>query len=283
MIVSHNNYGQTDLLMEAQNLCTEKKFDLAIPVIDKVVRHPDTKNNYASWHIRSFAYIKSISKPGISIAYKTSLIDTALYSAIKSIKLDSTKEYLENNLAFIKKGASTYFLMAKTLLQDSLNNSKSEKYYNNYKKYLTITDPSFDFKISDIEYYKTTGSIFTDLYSNNNFNQKYGDVAKYALTKVLEFDPKNIGANINLGVLYYNQGVTLMQMMEYDVDLAQLAVVQENAKKLFKQSLPFMIKVYEQDPKATQAVEGLIGIYTALLDEEKAAEYKHKQEALNKK
>ena len=65
----------------------------------------------------------------------------------------------------------------------------------------------------------------------NNFNQKYGDIAKYALLKVLEIDSKNISANINLGILYYNQGATLMRMMDYDVDLAQLDVIQENAKK----------------------------------------------------
>jgi lipopolysaccharide biosynthesis regulator YciM len=117
----------------------------------------------------------------------------------------------------------------------------------------------------------------------NNFNQKYGDVAKYALLKVLETDSKNISANINLGILYYNQGATLMRMMDYDVDLAQLDVIQENAKKLFKQSLPFMIKVYELDPKAEKAIESLQGIYSALLDDEKANEFKQKKEALNKK
>ncbi len=72
-------------------------------------------------------------------------------------------------------------------------------------------------------------------------------------------------------------------MLDYDTDLAQLEVVQENAKKLFKQSLPFMIKVYELDPKAENALESLTGIYTALLEQEKAAEFKQKQEDLKKK
>jgi hypothetical protein len=169
------------------------------------------------------------------------------------------------------------------LLQDSLNSSKSEEYYLKYKKYTTVFDPTFDFKQKDINYYNTTGSTFEDLYMRNNFNQKYGDVAKNALLKVLEIDSKNISANINLGILYYNQGATLMRMMDYDVDLAQLDVIQENAKKLFKQSLPFMIKVYELDPKAEKALESLQGIYSALLDDEKANEFKQKKEALNKK
>ena len=206
-----------------------------------------------------------------------------MFSALISISLDSAKGYSDNNNAFIKNGAATYYKLGTILLQDSLNTGKSEMFYQKYKKYTAIINPTFDFKQKDIEYYNTMGSIFADQYMRKNFDQKHGDIAKMALLKVLELDPKNISANINLGILYYNQGATLMRMMDYDVDLAQLDIIQENAKKLFKQSLPFMIKVYELDPKAEKALESLQGIYSALLDEEKANEFKQKKEALNKK
>ncbi|MES2761580.1 MAG: hypothetical protein V4677_05215 [Bacteroidota bacterium] len=282
MLVCHKSYGQT-LLFDAQRLCNEKKFDQAIPIIEKVIVDPETMNDPASWHIRSFAYIQTYKQAGTGNTSKIHLLDTAMSSAIKSMSLDGDKSYLENNKAFIKNGANTYYKIATILLQDSLNDVKSEEYYLNYKKYTTIFDPSFDLKQQDIKYYNTKGSIFEDLYMKNNFNQKYGDIAKSALLKVLELDNKNISANINLGILYYNQGATLMRMMDYDVDLAQLDVIQENAKKLFKQSLPFMIKVYELDPNAEKALESLQGIYSALLDDEKANEFKQKKEALNKK
>jgi hypothetical protein len=271
------------LLFEAQKFCNEKKFDQAIPLIEKVIVHPETKNDPASWHIRSYTYIQTFKQSGPSNFSKLNLLDTAMVSAMKSMKLDSTKSYLENNNSFIKNGAAYYYKASIMFIQDSLNSVKSEMYYQNYKKYIKIYDPSFDLKQKDIEHYKSIGGVFADLYTKSNFNQKYGDIAKTSLLKVLELDPKNISANINLGILYYNQGATLMQMMEYDVDLAQLDVIQENAKKLFKQSLPFMIKVYELDPKAERALEGLQGIYSALLDDEKANEFKQKKEALNKK
>ena len=279
----HNFYTQTDLLFEAQRLCNEKKFDQAIPLIEKVIVHPDTKNDPASWHIRSYSYIQTYKLAGPANTSKISLLDTAMTSAVISKKLDTEKGYLDNNNAFIKNGANTYYKISTILLQDSLNSVKSEEYYNKYKKCTELFDPTFDFKQQDIKYYNTTGSIYEDLYMRNNFNQKYGDVAKTSLLKVLDIDNKNISANINLGILYYNQGATLMRMMDYDVDLAQLDVIQENAKKLFKQSLPFMIKVYELDPKAEKALESLQGIYSALLDDEKANEFKQKKEALNKK
>jgi hypothetical protein len=282
VVVCHKHYAQTDLLFDAQKLCNEKKYDEAIPMLEKVIVHPETKNDPASWHIRSFAYLQTYKQTGPANISKVSLLDTSMASAIMSIKLDTSKNYLENNNAFIKNGAATYYKIATILLQDSLNTTKSEQFYLNYQKYTAIINPTFDFKQKNIEYYNTTGSIFADMYMKNNFNQKYGDIAKSALLNVLELDNKNISANINLGILYYNQGATLMRMMDYDVDLAQLDVIQENAKKLFKQSLPFMIKVYELDPKAEKALESLQGIYSALLDEEKANEFKQKKEALNK-
>jgi hypothetical protein len=271
------------LLFEAQRLCNEKKFDQAIPLIEKVIVHPETKGDPASWHIRSYSYIQTYKLAGSANTSKINLLDTAISSALRSKQLDTDKGYLENNNAFIKNGANTYYKISTILLQDSLNNVKSEEYYSKYKESTKLFDPTFDFKQQDIKYYNTTGSIFEDLYMRNNFNQKYGDVAKTALLKVLDIDSQNISANINLGILYYNQGATLMRMMDYDVDLAQLDVIQENAKKLFKQSLPFMIKVYQLDPKAEKALESLQGIYSALLDDEKANEFKQKKEALNKK
>lgn len=283
LVIWHNQYAQNDLLFDAQKLCNEKNYEQAIPLLEKVIVHPETKGDPASWHIRSYAYLQTYKQSGPTNTAKISLLDTAISSALVSISLDSAKGYSDNNYAFIKNGAATYYKLGTILLQDSLNTGKSEIFYQKYKKYTAIINPSFDFKQKDIEYYNTMGSIFADQYMRNNFDQKHGDIAKMALLKVLELDSKNISANINLGILYYNQGATLMRMMDYDVDLSQLDVIQENAKKLFKQSLPFMIKVYELDPKAEKALESLQGIYSALLDEEKANEFKQKKEALNKK
>lgn len=282
VISCHNFYAQTDLLIEAQNLCNEKKYEQALVMLEKTILDPETKKDPASWHIRSYAYLQLYKQAGTGNTSKINLLDTSMASALVSMKLDTGKDYAENNYAFIKSGAASYYKLSTIILLDSLNPTRSEVFFAKYKKYILSINPSFDFKQKDIEYYNTVGSNFADLYMKNNFNQKYGDIAKYALLKVLELDNKNISANINLGILYYNQGATLMRMMDYDVDLAQLDVIQENAKKLFKQSLPFMIKVYELDPKAEKALESLQGIYSALLDDAKADEFKQKKEALNK-
>lgn len=282
MLLCFCTKAQTNLLIEAQELSNSKQFDKAIPLLDKVVLHPETKNDPASWHIRSYVYLQSFKQSNsVNNSRKIALLDTSIRSAIQSMSLDKDNSYKENNSGFIKGAAAGYYKLCISYLQDSLNASKSEECYFKYRKNTAIINPGFDFKEKDIEYYKATGSIFSDLYMKNNFNQKYGDIAKTALLKVLELDPKNIAANINLGILYYNQGATLMRMSDYDMDLTQLDIVQENAKKIFKQSLPFMIKVYELDPQNKKALEGLQGIYSALMDDEKANEFKLKKEALS--
>ena len=283
VFLCQNYFAQNDSLFKAQTLCNEKKFSQAIQIIDKVVLNSETSSDPASWHIRAYAYLQTYKQTGNGNTSKANLLDTAMYSTLKSMKLDSKSEYKENNDGFIKNGASTYYKLCTILLQDSLNLYRSEKFYNNYKKYTILINPTFNLKAKDIEYYNAAGGQFGELYTKNNFQQKYGDYAKMALLKVLEIDSKNIAANINLGILYYNQGATLMRELEYDVKLDQLDVVQENAKKLFKQSLPFMMKVYELQPKDARAIEGIEGIYSALLDEEKAREFNRKKEALNKK
>ena len=283
LIIGSNQFAQNGLLDSAQKLCLEKKYDLAIPIIDKVILDPETKLNAGSWSIRAIAYFQSYKSIGKYDVSKISLIDTALSSTYISMKLDITNDRLENNKILVKSIAGVYYNLSSVLLKDSLNSVLSEKYYLRYKKMTTQLNPSFDFKEKDIEYYRSSGSIFLDLYMQKNFNQEFGEIAKTSLIKVLDINPKDISANINLGVFYYNQGATLMRLSDYTTDLVQLGLVQDNALKLFKQAEPFMLRVHVADPKEITAIEGLEGIYVALLDEVKANEFKIKKEALIKK
>jgi tetratricopeptide (TPR) repeat protein len=100
--------------------------------------------------------------------------------------------------------------------------------------------------------------------------------------KVLELDPKNVSATFNLGIIYYNQGVNLINSMDIDTPLDKLEVIQDNSTKLFKQSLPFMSKVYQLDPKNQKALESLRQIYQALNDTEKSLEFNKKLEDAKK-
>ena len=70
----------------------------------------------------------------------------------------------------------------------------------------------------------------------------------------------------NLAILYYNQAVYIINQMDYDADLNKLNAAQDTSIHLAMQSLPFMQKTYQLDPKKKDAVKGLEGIYYLLHD-----------------
>ena len=108
-------------------------------------------------------------------------------------------------------------------------------------------------------------------------------MAKASYNKVLAIDPNNISANYNMGILYYNQAVHLINQSDYDLDIVALNDVQDNSINLFKSSLPFMEKAYSLDPNRRETLLGLSGIYFSLNEKEKSNEFKQKLEQIGNK
>jgi hypothetical protein len=91
---------------------------------------------------------------------------------------------------------------------------------------------------------------------------------------VLILDPSNIAANYNMGIIYYNQAVSLiMNKLDYDYDLVTLNDIQDEALSWFKKSLPYMETAYQLNPGRKQTLIGLSGIYYNLYDNEKSSEF----------
>lgn len=275
-------HAQSDKVAKAQELYAAKNPEAAKPLIDEAVRNPETQKDPFAWSVRSFVYYELYKKNGDKMKLNSALRDTSANSAIMSGKLKADEKTDAGNKSLLKNYAGTYYNICKSLLQDSINFERSQEAYKKYKELYVIVDPAFDFKSKDIEYFSAVGSQFSDRYNADNTKAQYGEVGKIALMKVIELDPKNISANINLGIIYYNQGVNLINQMDLDTPLDKLEVIQDNSAKLFKQSLPFMNKVYQLDPKNLKALESLRQIYQALNDPEKSIEFNKKLEEAKK-
>ena len=126
-------------------------------------------------------------------------------------------------------------------------------------------------------------------YETDNFTQiankchQYIEIAKLSFNKVLEIDPNNIQALEGLAIVYYNQGAKLVKELSIDTPLDQMDPMQENARKYFKQALPYMQKAYENKPEDPKIIQGLSGIYWALHDYEKHKEFIKKLDQIKKK
>ena len=98
--------------------------------------------------------------------------------------------------------------------------------------------------------------------------------AKSYFERVLTLDENNLNGNYNIGILYYNKAVNIINGTDYDIDLVALSDIQDTSITLFMQSLPFMETAVKLEPENENTLIGLSGIYFALNEHEKSEEIK---------
>jgi hypothetical protein len=282
MLASACMYAQEDKLGRAQQLLRAKtpgSVEAALLAIDSVIVHPQTKNDFISWTTRAFIYFdlyKRTDKQKLNSDLRDSIVSSIRMSEM--LKPDSG--YTSSNKKLLVNLAANYYNLAKALLQDSINDVRSATAYNRFKELYKLAEPDIDLNAKDIEYYLAVGSEYSAIFIKDNNDTKAQEVAKVALLKVLEIQPENAAANINMGLMYYNQAVNLSKSLDYGADFSQIDIVQENMVKLAKQAEQFIFKVYSKDNKNLKAVEALYYIYRMLNETSKSDEFKKKGEEL---
>lgn len=274
---AHAQFAKFD---KAYEYFQAKKLDSARALIDSVVMHPQTNGEYRSWMLRGFIY-KELYKQKETHDHSSPLRETAVESYNKSlILMDSSAKEKSSVLQSLKWiGASYHNDIAKTL--DTLNYEQSLRNAKKYKDIAKFLDPKFDEKGYDYEIFLIVGSMFEKEYERND-SKSLLDLAKVYLFKAYEIRSNTFSVNKNIGFLYYNQAVSIIKKMDYDIPLDQLPVYQDQSVKLGQQALSYCLKAHEIEPKDKAVVEALAGIYYLLNDNEKHNEYKKKLEELNK-
>jgi hypothetical protein len=280
MLCVVNGFAQTDRLNRAQQLLQSKNADLAKLAIDSVIVNPETKGDYISWTTRAYIYFE-IYKRSDKLKLNSPIRDTIVSSLKISNSLTPDETFAANNKKLLSNISAGYFNLSKVLLMDSVNYKNSLVAYNKFKENFILAEPGTNFSSRDIEYYLAAGSLYSDIFNNDNKNTASQEIAKITLLKVLDIQPENPSANINLGIMYYNQAVNLGKGLDYGADFSQIDVVQENIIKLAKQAEQFIIKVYKVDNENVKAVEALHSIYKMLNDKAKEEEFKKKCNELN--
>jgi hypothetical protein len=233
-----------------------------------------------SWTTRAYIYFE-IYKRGDKTKLNSPLRDTIVSSLQVSNALKPDADYMNNNRRLLVSLSTHYYNIAKTLLQDSINDKRSAFAYNKCKELFMIAKPDTNFASRDIEYYNAVGSVFSDIFNKDNKNEKAQEVAKLAFLKVFDLQPDNTPANMNMGLMYLNQGINLAKSLDYGADLSQIDAIQENIVKLAKQSEQFIFKVYKKEPKNEKAVLALYYIYRMMNDAAKQDEFLKKCKELN--
>jgi len=282
LLLAITSHAQQSKVALAYDYLQKNKYDSAKVTIDAAVLHPDTKNDGQAWYLRGFVY-KSIYNINEKNLRQSPSRITALESFKHSLDVDTSLENRQENIKNIKYLATTLYNDAAASL-DVVDYKIAIDNFEKFIQYYSLVDNSpANLKQKRIDFNLAIASVYTKIFeSDRQSKSEFLNLAKQAYNKVLEVDPNNIGANYNMGILYYNQAVNLINQSDYDIDIVALSDIQDNSIKLFKESLPFMEKAYSLDPKRKETLLGLSGIYFSLNEFEKSNMFKQKLEEIEK-
>lgn len=234
-----------------------------------------------TWYFRGYIY-KDLYKADRNSPAGHDQRFAAIESFEKTIDLDEPKEFVTDCHQSLKYLASTLYNDAAVAL-DTNNFDVAQRYYDRYKEVSRITNPTIDYTARDIEFKLYKASKYSILFDDPANAERVEELSSNIVQlyeEVLVLDSNNISANYNLGIHYYNQGVNIIDNMDYELPFEELFAIQEKVMELFSKALPYMLKAYELDSTRKATLQGLSGIYFGLNDIEKSEYYQKELEKL---
>lgn len=247
-------------------------------LIDRAVKSPEHAVNAEAWLLRGFIY-KDVYKD-MQIASEADVIrDEAVASLYNCMLLDEENTYRVNaDQAYDFLAKSYYNDAAKAL--STMDDVRAEALFAKYKEAMLRQDPRTQLNAREVEFLNALGTLHTKQYNKDRSNIGLFDKAVGDFKAVLALDPENYGANYNLATLYYNQGVLSIRRVSPSDEIADILLIQEQARVSFREALPYMLKAHELNPTRRETLLGLEGIYYSLQDQQRTEEIRRMFEEL---
>ncbi len=249
----------------ALNYMQKNNVDSAKIEIDLQMQNVDVQLDPENWYLEGFIY-KELYKKYENENFNSPYRAKSLNSFKKSLKLDTVIARTKTTKELIRYLAGRFYNDA-VLTLDSLNYLTSILCYEQYRDAALILDSILDIKKKDIEFNLALGTIYVEIYNSDKIkNLQFFNLTRDTYMKILNWDPNNYTANYDLGLLYWNKGVHLMNNIDYELNLDSVMQVQNYSVSIFKESLPFAQKAYEMEPKREETLIVLSGIFYSLND-----------------
>lgn len=272
-------FGQ-DKLTNAVYKLKKGELEKAKELVDAASEDSLFVDRAATWYYKGYIY-KDLFKRDEADNKQSPYRDQSVEFYKKGFEMEPEGTYAKSIANGLKYLAQTYYNHSATSFGPETY-TEALANYEKYKATIRIVEPDADFISKDINFHLAMASTYGKIASEDSANSKiYLEKAKELYKSILDIDSNNVSANYNLGILYYNEGVEIVTNMNYDLDLFELEMLQEQMVQLFRQSLPFMKKAYDLNPKRRETIEGLQGIYISLNDFQQSQIYKKQLESLN--
>lgn len=281
LFCTNSMFGQNKLTNAIYSL-KNNELDKAKELIDAASEDTLFSKDGVTWYFKGFIY-KNLFKRDESQLVESPLREQSISYFRKAVELlEPDNKYADGSKKSLSYLANTLYnqsvgLFTKTDYPRAITN------YEKYKALMIEVHPEIDLTEKDIMFNMALATTFGRFAEEDSVkSEKYLDDAKDLYQEVLDLDSNNVSANYNMGIIFYNEGVDIVQNMDYSLDLFELNEVQDRIIELFRESLPFMLKAYELNPRRKETLIGLQGIYFSLNDIAKSDSYKYELEGLEK-
>lgn len=281
--LSSSVFGQflgKDALSVSLFYMQKNELDSAKKYIDIASTDSELNTTPKTWFYKGLVYkelYKSIEKDNKTSQYRL----VAIQSFEKMWEMEEKDEFVENGSKTVKYLASTlYNDAARMLTKDDYEFSIIN--YNYYKNAMLLIEPTIDMDAQDIKFKLALASVLNRPTENEPLDSISSIKVKNLFNEILKIDADNPGANYNLAIIYYNEGVEIVSNMDYDMDIEKANEVQDRCVAIFLEALPYMKKSYELKYNLKETLVGLSNIYYGLNDMEKSEVYKKELADLEK-
>lgn len=277
-----------DIVQQALMHLQNNELESAKDLVDKAIQLDLYNQKATTWFYYGYVYKELYKANDIGNINSTNL-EKASNAYLKALEMDNNHPEKNNNILGINYLAIQYYNIAGTILNQATFNvnidtniiNKAITNYARYKELKKISEPNFDNTERDISFYYQLGSAYHLKYDSSKFtDKKSGKYAEIYFGKVLELDNNNVSALYNVGIIYYNEAVDIINTLDYDEDLEKLNKSLDYSIELFLKALPYMKKAYELEPKRKETIVGLSYIYLSLNDNEKSEQFKRELKML---
>ena len=272
-------FVQNNSMSKAEFYIQKAEFDSAQKYIDIAATQEEFAKQAKVCFYRSFIY-KEQYKTKEKQDLNSALRNECATSIHKLYKTDTTNTYLDQAEPLVKYISSTYYNDAARAINNE-NYKLANQNFSQYKQLQTLINTDKNtLKEHEIQFKFAIATAISKGQDKVDSTQRNQLIIIYK--EILAIDKNNPSANYNLSLLYYNEGVDIVNNMDYDMEFESLMATQEKIANLFNEALPFMLKAYESDYRKEDTLEGLKNIYYGLNNTEKSNYYKQELESLPK-
>ena len=120
--------------------------------------------------------------------------------------------------------------------------------------------------IKKIDFYRAQATAFGNLYQSDP--EKYKAFYKLTLQSLdiaLQIDSLDYGANYNMAIYLFNEGVFVIEGINSVLDIPKIVLIEKQGVEIFKKAEPYMLQAHELKPRE-ETLKGLKLIYRSLND-----------------